>query len=192
MRRVTKQSDSNNDGVLQKHEFRTFFTTMLKSVAHEAEKELTQSAAEDYEAQLQKISKEVLPRNRYDLPIFDMLLLGFGEDGHICSLFPGRQHIDNDTGHWILPVTDSPKPPSRRITFSLFAVNSAKQVVLVGTGIGKKEIVQTAFQPRSKLPCRRAFGCDPAKTRPTWILDKAAAELLPAGTSEEFEVHVVK
>jgi 6-phosphogluconolactonase/glucosamine-6-phosphate isomerase/deaminase len=48
----------------------------------------------------------------------------------------------------ILPVADSPKPPPKRITFSLPVVNAAKQVVFVALGEGKAEIVQRVLEVR--------------------------------------------
>ena len=47
-----------------------------------------------------------------DCPIFDAMLLGLGPDGHVASLFPNRSQIAA-TDSWVLPVENSPKPPTR-------------------------------------------------------------------------------
>lgn len=147
---------------------------------------MADQVASDYEHQLRLISESVLPRAgpRWDddpqqtghegMPVFDLLLLGFGPDGHICSLFPGHDLLDDESERWILPISDSPKPPPERITFSMRAVNSAKKVVLVGTGDGKAGVVGTAFTPGTELPCTMIAGS------PLWLIDAPAASTLPA------------
>lgn len=135
-------------------------------------------AAKDYERRLQELPKAVLPRNAQGLPAFDLLLLGFGPDGHICSLFPGHPLLADKSGSWILPIADSPKPPPERITLSLPAVNAATQVVMVGAGESKADIVKQVFdlsQPCS-LPCSKALGANSQSPQGlVWLLDKPAA-----------------
>jgi len=139
---------------------------------------VAQAAALDYESRLRAIPEAVLPRSAAGLPAFDLLLLGFGPDGHICSLFPGHALLSDGSDRWVLPIWDSPKPPPERITLSMQTVNTAAKVVLVGIGDGKKEIVKAAFAPGCDLPCAKAHGASPEVERPTWILDEAAASSL--------------
>lgn len=59
---------------------------------------------------------------RIGLPVFDVILLGLGPDGHVASLFPNRSQLAA-TDAWVLPIENSPKPPPERITFSLPVIN---------------------------------------------------------------------
>ena len=72
------------------------------------------------------------------VPIFDLVLLGLGEDGHTASLFPG-QLVDNSAD--AVPVFDAPKPPANRITVSQQRLSNAREVIFLVTGAGKQEAV---------------------------------------------------
>ena len=65
------------------------------------------AAARDYEATLVSLLGAE--------PAFDLVWLGVGPDGHVCSLFPGHALLDEKT-RLVAAIHDSPKPPPRRIT----------------------------------------------------------------------------
>ncbi|NOT16058.1 MAG: 6-phosphogluconolactonase [Methylotenera sp.] len=69
---------------------------------------------------------------------FDLVLLGLGEDGHTASLFP-NQAVDNSAD--AVPVFNSPKPPSDRVTISQARLNNTHGVLFLVTGAGKQEAV---------------------------------------------------
>ena len=71
-------------------------------------------------------------------PTFDMVLLGLGEDGHTASLFPNHT-VDNSAD--AVPVFNSPKPPSERITISQNRLNKTREVIFIVAGMGKQEAV---------------------------------------------------
>lgn len=79
----------------------------------EAENEALE-VADDYEQQL---VQTFASGNSARYPTFDLILLGMGPDGHTCSLFPGHELL-SENSRWIAEINDSPKPPSRRITFT--------------------------------------------------------------------------
>jgi 6-phosphogluconolactonase len=105
-----------------------------------------------------------------ELPHFDVLMLGVGEDGHVASIFPGHP-VGQATGA-TAAVHDSPKPPPTRITLTMPAIRSAEEVWLIASGEGKAEAVGAARAGKD-LPAASAVGA--AKT--VWLLDRAAAGL---------------
>ncbi len=71
-----------------------------------------------------------------NLPVFDMVLLGMGEDGHTASLFPGHQE---PPGVRVLAVYNAPKPPPQRVSLSTATLSYARQVLILATGVSKRD-----------------------------------------------------
>lgn len=70
---------------------------------------------------------------------FDIAFLGMGEDGHTASLFPLNEALDDKRS--VIPVYDSPKPPSERVSLSLNTLQKTKiKIVLVG-GESKSAVI---------------------------------------------------
>ncbi|KAK4043200.1 hypothetical protein C8A01DRAFT_13271 [Parachaetomium inaequale] len=130
----------------------------------------TQELADRYERTL---VQSFASRDSVRLPIFDLLLLGCGPDGHTCSLFPGHELL-RETDAWVAPIEDSPKPPPRRVTLTLPVVTHAVKVAFVATGGGKKEVMKEIFEEGNGLPCALVNeGCG---DRCSWFVDNAAVE----------------
>lgn len=130
-------------------------------------------SAAAYDALLKGLPGSVLPV-RDGLPVFDLLLLGFGPDGHICSLFPHHPLL-KVTEPWVLPISDSPKPPPERITFSLPVVNAAKKKYFVAVGEGKASMLQIILEQAPQdgsIPAALVSG------EVLWVLDVSAASQL--------------
>ncbi|KAI5465754.1 glucosamine-6-phosphate isomerases/6-phosphogluconolactonase-domain-containing protein [Mariannaea sp. PMI_226] len=129
-----------------------------------------QELADQYE---QTLVASFASRDSVRLPIFDLILLGCGPDGHTCSLFPGHELL-RETNAWVAPIEDSPKPPPRRITLTLPVVNHAVRVAFVATGGGKKDIMKQIFDLDNGLPC--ALVNDGTGERCSWFVDEPAVE----------------
>jgi 6-phosphogluconolactonase len=130
-----------------------------------------QEMADQYE---QTLVKCFAARDSVRIPMFDLLLLGCGPDGHTCSLFPGSPLL-RETDAWVLPIFDSPKPPPKRITLSLPVASHGIKIGFVATGAGKKDIMRQIFDVEdSQLPCAliNQFG----QERVSWFTDAAATE----------------
>ncbi|KAG9045064.1 suppressor of los1-1 [Tulasnella sp. UAMH 9824] len=106
-------------------------------------------------------------------PVLDLILLGMGPDGHTASLFPGYPWQPEDEGYWVRPVENSPKPPPKRITLSLGAINHARKVAFVATGAGKQDMLQRILDNQDEeLP---SATIKPETGALYWFVDDAAA-----------------
>ena len=75
---------------------------------------------------------------------FDVMFLGVGPDGHVASLFPGREGIRTTEG-WTVPVRNSPKPPPERLSLTLPAINAADRIWLCLAGGDKASALGLAL-----------------------------------------------
>lgn len=110
-------------------------------------------------------------------PVFDVLMLGVGPDGHCASLFPGRPEMYDE--RLVVAVRDSPKPPPTRITLTLAALGSADEVWWLAAGAEKAQAVHDALSGADPLEVPAAG--PKGLSRTLWILDTAAASKLPPG-----------
>ncbi|KAK6921889.1 Glucosamine/galactosamine-6-phosphate isomerase [Dillenia turbinata] len=139
-----------------------------------------EAAADDYEFDIRQMvrTRLISVSDISDCPKFDLILLGMGSDGHIASLFPNHLVLD-EKDQWVTYITDSPKPPPERITFTLPVINSASNVALVVTGGNKAEAVclaVDAVEPDCQsIPARMV---QPTKGKLVWFLDRPAASKL--------------
>lgn len=112
------------------------------------------------------------------LPVFDLVLLGLGEDGHIASLFPGQPALA-ETTRWAAPVWNAPKPPPERVTLTLPVLNQARHIFVAAAGDGKAEAVAQCFaRPAADAAPLPARHLAPAAGELRWLLDRAAAAQL--------------
>ncbi len=107
------------------------------------------------------------PRGRLDL-----ILLGVGGDGHVCSLFPGHVTLA-EADRLMVAIGDSPKPPPRRISMTMPALAAADQLWVGAFGAEKAEVIRAALMdPGDERPVALAVR---ANRRVTWWLDESAA-----------------
>ncbi|ESO84989.1 hypothetical protein LOTGIDRAFT_196232 [Lottia gigantea] len=124
-------------------------------------------SATDY---AQKISKEFETNG---VPEFDVLVLGMGPDGHVCSLFPGHPLLD-ETTKVVAPISDSPKPPPSRVTLTFPVINRCRCAVFASCGAAKADILKKVLEIREE-PLLPASRVNPTKGELIWMLDSAAA-----------------
>jgi 6-phosphogluconolactonase len=114
-------------------------------------------------------------------PIFDVVLLGIGTDGHTASLFPGTKALA--VADRIASDAVAPAPPVDRVTLTFPVLNSARAVVVLAAGEDKAPAVARAFDADAPVDACPIRGVQPADAVVTWHLDAAAASKLSSGAA---------
>ncbi len=120
-----------------------------------------------------------VPHTSAGFPIFDLLLIGIGGDGHCLSVFPGSPlALDGAPVAAGVPAPTHIEPHVPRLSFSLGVLTSAREVLAIAPGAGKAEALARIFTSST------AVADAPAKAAlirtATWLLDIAAAAKLPS------------
>jgi len=129
-----------------------------------------EDVADAYEKEL---IREFAQKDSARFPIFDLILLGVGPDGHTASLFPGHELLSEEH-RWVAEIEDSPKPPPRRITLTYPVINHASRVAFVAMGKDKADVLARVLdRPEEGLPASRVKPVYPGHVY--WFVDDAAS-----------------
>jgi 6-phosphogluconolactonase len=114
-----------------------------------------------------------------DWPVFDLIVLGVGTDGHVLSVFPGSAALDATELAMAIPAPTHIEPHVPRVTLNPALLGVARRILTVATGAAKAavlaEVLETDRDPR-RWPAQLA-----RRPEATWILDSAAASRLHRG-----------
>lgn len=103
-------------------------------------------------------------------PLFDLVLLGIGDDGHTASLFPGKPAVE-EGHHWVMPVPEAGLSPFiPRLTLTLPALANSAGVVFLAVGEGKRAMLGRVAAGE-RLPAGRVTCAGGV----SWLVDRAAA-----------------
>ncbi len=108
-----------------------------------------------------------------NLPCFDLILLGVGEDGHTGSIFPDQMHLLKSDK--ICEVAVQPETKQERITLTGPVLNNAKNVIFLVSGKSKAEIIYKVLESKDKEKYPAA-NIKPLNGGIEWFLDREAAE----------------
>lgn len=148
--------------------------------------ELLLSKLPDPGAVIHRIAGEIAPdeaAHRYEadlsasfpdeeIPVFDLLFLGVGNDGHTASLFPGMDLDDSSDRKAVAVYVE--KLRSHRVTLTLPVLSNARHLVFLVTGDAKADIVAGLLEDGEgrRYPASRVALMS---SRVTWLLDTEAA-----------------
>jgi 6-phosphogluconolactonase len=106
------------------------------------------------------------------IPVFDLIILGMGEDGHTASIFPHQmQFIDSDR---VCEVAIHPETAQKRITLSGPVLNAAAKVAFLITGESKAAVLGQVIQKTGDFQQYPAAHVDAADR--TFYVDEAAGQ----------------
>ncbi len=110
-------------------------------------------------------------------PVFDIVILGMGDDGHTASIFPHEIELWNNQDNCV--TATHPQSGQTRVSLTGKVINAAKNVVFLVTGKNKaekvKEIIENPQESEKKYPAALVL---PHSDNLFWYLDEAAAEMI--------------
>ncbi|MAU26595.1 MAG: 6-phosphogluconolactonase [Muricauda sp.] len=109
-----------------------------------------------------------------DIPQFDLVILGMGDDGHTASIFPHEIELWHANDHCV--VATHPISGQKRVSINGKVINTAKEVAFLVTGPGKAEKVGEILNKEEGHEKYPASLVNPKSGKLYWFLDQAAAQ----------------
>jgi 6-phosphogluconolactonase len=162
--------------------YRLALTSLLSRVPEPAPKVHRMPAEEkDLEAASRRYEEEIrgaVPPGALQVPAFDLIWLGIGDDGHTASLFPGSAALD-EKERLVVP-SFVPSMGKHRMTFTFPLINGARKVQFLVFGKKKAPIVREILGQRGKEERPAPSPYPAARLSPRhgtleWLLDREAA-----------------
>jgi 6-phosphogluconolactonase len=127
-----------------------------------------QTEAKRYAAEMDKYLNK---RNK--IPVFDLILLGMGDDGHTASIFPGQLDIFKETKSCV--ASRHPLSGQNRITLTGKVLNNANRIFFLVTGENKARRISGIMNNDEEAKQYPAYHIEPENGSLIWFLDEPAA-----------------
>jgi len=107
-------------------------------------------------AQAERDLRAIAPVDNNTQPVFDLIFLGMGEDGHVASLFPGELE-EVVASKAVYRAVVATKPPPQRITLGYPCLAAANQIWVLASGTGKENALRASLTPTGTTPLARVL-----------------------------------
>ena len=111
-----------------------------------------------------------------DVPQFDLVILGMGDDGHTASIFPHEIDLWDSEDHCVMAT--HPDSGQKRVSINGKVINTAKEVAFLVTGASKAEKVEAVIEKTEGSDAYPASLVNPTSGNLVWFLDEEAAAKL--------------
>jgi 6-phosphogluconolactonase len=130
------------------------------------------------EKEVLRYSEEIMKYNRHheNLPVFDMVVLGMGEDGHTASIFP--ENPESLFSEKLCEVTVHPLSGQKRVTMTGKVINNADEIIFLVTGENKAQIIEEIFKKGVSAHNFPASYIIPLHGNVTWMLDEGSGKYI--------------
>ena len=129
------------------------------------------AAADQYEEELRRHFQ----LQHGQLPLFDLVMLGMGDDGHIASLFSATSAVVEAsrlvTANWVEQLRQY------RLTLTFPVLNNACEIMFLVAGSSKARVIDDVFKGDARSSRYPVHKVKPAHGRVLWLLDRAAAQV---------------
>ena len=137
---------------------------------------LTENAAADAASLYEETLREFFKSETVEFPVFDLILLGLGADGHTASLFPESAALNESLRFFTENYVE--KFAAYRLTLTFPVINHARNVLFLVAGADKAEIVREVLKPEFaeiEFPAQLVNQVD---GKLLWLIDEAAGRNL--------------
>ena len=122
----------------------------------------------------QTILMDFFKKRRGELPVFELISLGVGTDGHIASIFPDHKSLL--VKDRLVVNTKGKNPDVDRVTLTLPLITAAEKILFIVSGSAKAQIIKKVMEGgHMDLPAQKFLS---VKDKVAWILDRESASLL--------------
>lgn len=130
---------------------------------------------DDPEKEVKRYAGEIQKNLNYrgESPVFDMVILGLGEDGHTASIFPDQ--IELFENEKICAHSQHPITGQSRITLTGKVLNNANRVFFIVTGSHKAQRISEIMNDDEAAKLLPAYYISPKNGSLIWFLDEEAA-----------------
>jgi 6-phosphogluconolactonase len=112
-------------------------------------------------------------KSKNSIPVFDIILLGLGEDGHTASIFPDQLHLFGEE-KWCVAV-NHPETKQNRITLTGKVLNNARRIYFLATGESKAARISEIMNNDDAAKNLPAYHVEPVSGELIWFIDESAA-----------------